>query len=283
LAIEILQRLSTMNVILDSNFALPVVPGGYVSISTSNIVKIPPILNLTEEEQASFVFCFVGKLFKQGHRYKSWKERLVFFTESKMQYFDMKMAFQGSFDIEEGSVNDLTISECSAPQNSFPFQIKNHASGGEFMNCYVLNDQYKELISLLFNIKLSHIEALKILINIPSIKTGILKKQGHIVKNWKSRYFILNYGVLSYYEKNDVEKIGVKEAPKGKVILKNATVSVVLTDEVTGKQLGTNEFRLQVTDAENNKLFVEMKTTQEKKEWFDAIKKHIEYAKEYLE
>lgn len=272
-----------MNVILDTNFALPVVPGGYVPPSPSPIIKIPPVINLTEEEKASYVVCYIGKLFKQGHRYKTWKERLIFFAESKMQYFDLKMAYQGEFDIEECSIKDLTTEECSAPNATFAFQIKNHASGGEFMNCYVQNVQYKELLSLLFQIKLHHIEALKILINIPSMKTGFLKKQGHVVKNWKMRYFILNYGVIAYYENNNTEKNGVKEAPKGKVVLKNATVSVVLTDEVTGKQLSSTDFRLQVVDQENNKLLMQMKNSQERKEWFDAIKKHIEYAKEYLD
>lgn len=280
-----------MNVILDTNFALPIIAGGYITTTTTtnnnnnnnNVIKIPPVINLTEEEKLSYCPCFIGKLFKQGHRFKTWKERLIFFTESKMQYFDLKMSYQGDLDIEECHIQDIKIEDCNAMKNSFPFQIKNYATGGEFMNCYVLNAQYKELLALLFTMKLNHIEALKTLINIPSIKTGMLKKQGHLIKNWKSRYFILNYGVMCYYESNAAEKTGGKEQPKGKIVLKNASVAVVLSDEITGKQLSATEYRIQVIDQENNKLLLEMKSIQERKEWFDAIKKHIEYARDYLD
>lgn len=35
----------------------------------------------------------------------------------------------------------------------------------------------------------------------PEIKKGKLKKEGHMIKNWKERFFVLDLGVLSYYSK----------------------------------------------------------------------------------
>ena len=36
-------------------------------------------------------------------------------------------------------------------------------------------------------------------IKAPEDKTGLFKKRGHVVKNWKERYFVLKGGLLSYY------------------------------------------------------------------------------------
>lgn len=36
---------------------------------------------------------------------------------------------------------------------------------------------------------------------IPTVVMGYLMKQGHFVKNWKKRFFVVERGVLRYYEK----------------------------------------------------------------------------------
>jgi hypothetical protein len=288
LAIEILQRLSSLNIMLDSNFALPLIPGGYISrdsnsssSATDGLIFVPPVLNLTEYEKTEYSVGFIGKLWKQGHRVKSWKERLVFFSEVKMQYFDLKMIYHGEFEFEDCSITNIQPSDCSAPNNSYPFQMKNFASGGEYLYCYVTSEILRELLKLILQVKNGHLNAIKVLINIPLMKTGWLKKQGHMIKNWKERFFILNYGILQYYENNGQDKQGVAEAPKGKVNLKNATVTVVLNDE-NGKQLDS-DYRLLITESNGQKLLLQMKASQDRKEWFESIRKHIEYAKEYLE
>ena len=44
----------------------------------------------------------------------------------------------------------------------------------------------------------------------PPLMKGWLRKQGHIVRNWKERYFVLDGGVLSYY----VESCDSKQGPE---------------------------------------------------------------------
>jgi hypothetical protein len=79
------------------HFTLPLIPGGYISrdnnsssSATDGLIFVPPVLNLTEYEKTEYSVGFIGKLWKQGHRVNSWKERLVFFSEVKMQYFDVE-------------------------------------------------------------------------------------------------------------------------------------------------------------------------------------------------
>jgi hypothetical protein len=133
-------------------------------------------------------------------------------------------------EFEDCSITNIQPSDCSAPNNSYPFQMKNFASGGEYLYCYVTSEILRELLILILQVKNGYPNAIMVLINIPLMKTGWLKKQGHMIKNWKERFFILNYGILQCYENNGQDKQGVAETPKGKVNLKNAMVMVVLND-----------------------------------------------------
>ena len=52
----------------------------------------------------------------------------------------------------------------------------------------------------------------------PMMLRGWMKKQGHMVKNWKTRYFVLEEGLLSYYvDQRDVTPYGADR--KGRVCL----------------------------------------------------------------
>eukprot|EP01043_Picozoa_sp_COSAG02_P007358 COSAG02_NODE_218_length_28570_cov_75.594816_22_plen_642_part_00 len=60
-----------------------------------------------------------------------------------------------------------------------------------------------------------------------AIKTGYLQKQGHLRKNWKQRFFVLEQSVMLYYERpSDLQ-------PKGTVRMDDITLA--LATEITGK------------------------------------------------
>lgn len=65
--------------------------------------------------------------------------------------------------------------------------------------------------------------------------------------------------------------------------LTNCSAAIMINDEY-GKPIAANDHIFQVVDAVSNlALIMRAETENEKKEWLDAIRKHIEYAKNYLE
>jgi hypothetical protein len=103
----------------------------------------------------------------------------------------------------------------------------------------------------------------------PPIKKGMLVKQGHLVKNMKNRFFVLEEGVLCYYENQSVNPpYGVNK--KGELSLLGTRLdvnknylSIICIDPTSGKEtLG---------------LLLDVKYPNERSEWVDAIKQHQLY------
>lgn len=344
LAKEVLVRLSALHIRLSPDFQLLSQPlylqtNALYQQQDALIEVVPPVLNLTEAEKTLYSAAFIGKVFKQGHGVKTWKERLTFVAENKLQYFDLRMNFKGEFNVEDcalhfvdhtnsstiasntnANTNTSSLSGRSSllsldnnntrtsssdnnnnsnnnnnqivqqtnkslgiPSGGFGFSMVNYASGGQFLHCYVPSEYMRDLYQLVLQARNAHIASLKTLIQIPDMKTGWLLKQGHLVRNWRRRFFVLNYGVLAYYDQDNVaSRKGTVEAPKGKINLKQAKVVVVVTDEQGGGGRVTEaQERVSITDAQGGVLVVQMQTKDEKKEWFDSLRKHVLYANEY--
>jgi hypothetical protein len=104
----------------------------------------------------------------------------------------------------------------------------------------------------------------------PAKKVGFIKKEGHVVKNWKSRYFVLlstpSESKLTYYEKaKPTAPFGIGE--KGNIALKGCTV------QATGKFITL----LPKSGAQSDSLKLDFEAN-DKDQWVDAIRAHIAYA-----
>eukprot|EP00005_Dracoamoeba_jomungandri_P003072 CAMPEP_0174260378 /NCGR_PEP_ID=MMETSP0439-20130205/9674_1 /TAXON_ID=0 /ORGANISM="Stereomyxa ramosa, Strain Chinc5" /LENGTH=502 /DNA_ID=CAMNT_0015344609 /DNA_START=117 /DNA_END=1625 /DNA_ORIENTATION=+ len=91
-------------------------------------------------------------------------------------------------------------------------------------------------------------------------KCGQLFKQGHVRKNWKSRWFILQDDMVAYF-KSSKETI----QPKGWVRLKDANVSVV---DKRGRDF---VFMIQTPDKE---LLIQCASASERENWMDSIQRN---------
>jgi len=277
---------------LDGSYTLPLVPGGYVGPhlnNKSNEPAILPVLNLTEQERPKhekvppdldhkFFLSFVGQFSKQGHGVKSWKERLFVMNGFSLSYYDPKSAAcKGEFITENAQIEIVSQKECSAPPGSFPFKISNITYGGEYMFCHVPTAELRETFRIIVEACSRQLNITQSLSNIPAPVTGWLQKQGHRVKNWKKRFFVLKAGQLSYYEQNGLEQRGVGESLKGSVYLKGATLERVME---SGKKNKDN--MLKVVDAKKEILLMMAESSVEKDRWFQDIKRHIQYADQYL-
>jgi hypothetical protein len=113
----------------------------------------------------------------------------------------------------------------------------------------------------------------------PPLKIGWLQKQGHFVKNWKRRYFVLEMGRLQYFEKKCP-----KEAPpyginsKGCITMSNMDMLEPEVDEKNAEDANKIYLFDQVTGKD---LLVSAADVIECLEWKNALKLHISFATQY--
>ncbi|KAL6062574.1 signal transducing kinase of the PAK [Balamuthia mandrillaris] len=92
-------------------------------------------------------------------------------------------------------------------------------------------------------------------------KKGFLSKQGHIMKNWKVRYFVLKGNVLYYF------KSTADAAPKGVIRLRGAKLSKTVPPSIV------KPLRFGLMSTTDNKIFyLEAFDAIEYKAWYDALK-----------
>lgn len=106
--------------------------------------------------------------------------------------------------------------------------------------------------------------------SLPPLKKGFILKEGHLFKNWKNRFFVLEAGTMIYYESStDTYPYGVRK--KGEIILKGTTAKVnqnIITISFEGDAASRDGL---------STLTLEIRYPTEREEWFQAIKSHIAY------
>lgn len=97
-------------------------------------------------------------------------------------------------------------------------------------------------------------------------KEGELKKQGHVVKNWKNRWFIIQHDMMFYFKsRSELSK------PKGCIPLRSCTAK-----ELPRKD---KQFCIELVAPRINKSFIiQCNNNQEVKEWIQAIEAASEYS-----
>jgi hypothetical protein len=128
----------------------------------------------------------------------------------------------------------------------------------------------------------------------PPMLQGFIEKQGHVVKNWKNRYFVLAEGVLRYFKLPDssppygtglcgellhleVYAISEDEADIPAEMMRNCdkdACHILLAPSVSLK--GTSSA---VPETECPMLLLQFDSAQRMTTWFAALKTHIAYKK----
>lgn len=113
-------------------------------------------------------------------------------------------------------------------------------------------------------------DATKPITSLPPLKKGFILKEGHLIKNWRNRFFVLEAGTMTYYESStDVYPYGVRK--KGEIILKGTTLKM-------SNNIISITYDGDVTSREGlSKLTLEIRYPTEREEWFQAIRNHITY------
>jgi len=111
--------------------------------------------------------------------------------------------------------------------------------------------------------------SVEIVIEPPVKMTGMFSKRGHVVKNYKKRYFVLDGGLLSYYENDKMKSI------KGGIEVAKYEVK----EEIPGVTTPTEGMLYLVSGGEPD-LLIDFGTTEIKIEWVHAIAAHASFYKD---
>jgi len=97
-------------------------------------------------------------------------------------------------------------------------------------------------------------------------KQGELRKQGHVVKNWKTRWFIIQHDTMFYFKQKGDSK------PVGQIPLRNCQVK--MTSKIKDK-----DYCIELNAPRINKLFyIQCSSEAEAKDWMQAIELGSEYS-----
>lgn len=174
---------------------------------------------------------FAGWIYKQGSLIKTWRKRYAVLRGNCLFYYDSP----NSIAKEKGKLKVLTVERSDEINNG----ILIHASGGRVMKMYTdSNESCMIWIDALERSvhrqsqdygedRYSCVSRQNFKASVaPSITSppaqeeqkilhrGWLQKEGHRVKNWKRRFFVLAGSTLSYY---DSTKRGAKAKGKGQI------------------------------------------------------------------
>ena len=106
----------------------------------------------------------------------------------------------------------------------------------------------------------------------PPIRRGWLKKLSRtgVMKNWRSRYVVLDGGLLTYFEKKMTREIPpYGEVRKGDIFLKEASVSDIRKDA---------QNRIYITCCNEADILFEAELVDDARDWVRCIRSHIDYA-----
>jgi len=155
-----------------------------------------------------------GYLVKRGSFVKNWKRRWFVLKENILFYYKTPQDIQPKGQLPLTADCELEkISDVEGKSVSFCIQLKLPKDSGFF---YMQADNEEQRDSWMAAISFRIISANSIRL-LPSVQElanpdtdGYLFKKGHVVKNWKKRWFILKDGKLFYFRsKEDKEPTGI--------------------------------------------------------------------------
>jgi hypothetical protein len=125
----------------------------------------------------------------------------------------------------------------------------------------------------------------------PKLKQGFIGKEGQFLKNWNIRYFVLDNGDLSYYEKpHNLPPYGINKKGSGtfyylmellneKVARLMKLLILSLVPSLKGKSLVEDgDLMVKITGGEARDILLKFTDNENKVEWMAALNEHIAYS-----
>jgi hypothetical protein len=107
----------------------------------------------------------------------------------------------GDFAIDDCIVEAVSNAECNAPAGAYPFKIINFSTTGtEYLYCYVTSEELRLFFALVLLCKARQTSIRRDLSRLPEPHSGWLRKEGHFMRSWKKRFFVLNCGHMKYFD-----------------------------------------------------------------------------------
>lgn len=243
--------------------------------------KPMPVLNVLARTKDHGAFqlapVFTGTLFKQGRQLiKSWTFRTMQLKGTILRYYDQSQ-FKGLFDIKDCVLEEL-LPEDTSRQNTFPFRLTAPASRkSEVLTLAAETAEERQRWLDILYAALLYEGASTAVLSCPPSKTGFLKKTGHFMSTVHRRFFVLDMGVISYFEKEDPAAVGKGVNLKGQMHLSGANAEWSaggLTLNITNNSKDVKTVAARV----KSDLLLTAEKLQEAQEWRDSVADHIVFA-----
>lgn len=132
---------------------------------------------------------------------------------------------------------------------------------------------------------------ISVILKAPAVKKGWLKKQGRggMIKNWKTRYFVISQGTLNYYQ-DKINEFPYGENLKASDYLLyfdfNATIELLPqgdlylgNTEIIEENKNYNDRQIYIVNYNGERnILIEAESVEEAQEWMESIREHTAYA-----
>jgi len=243
--------------------------------ANSNVMTENPVANVEskDELQLNEEGCdpevTEGYINKQGQLVKSWKKRwfllkkgyITYFTDRDKKEKKGEICLKGMTVREEGTFIHIQTFEEGSDRNML-LEITDDMEREEWLNSIQTHISNWSAVSTgSFSMVESPMNTDEI--REPILRQGFVHKQGHMVKSWKRRWFILEKGHVHYFVDADLKD------KKGEVNLKNMTI----------RQEGTYVYIDTTEESEAVKgLILDFPTESDGRDvWIKSIQEHIDY------
>jgi hypothetical protein len=248
---------------------------------------------------------FCGYMKKEGRNYKNWKNRYFILEKGILSYFDSESSsvvlgdpldmrdYAAEADLakkqivltQQQTYSDAVNAASSTPKPSRDSGLTSTSASAPIVLPTALTVRRQLLLELASEQEISdwmesfeEHSTYRRKQSIPEVCTGYMRKQGRFIKSWKERFFVLDRGLLSYYDSSShYSPATAANSADQSITLKAVGESMLLNNNATVAVVPPNGLVVATEGPTARTLRLELDEPAELQRWKFALEQHIDY------